>query len=87
MVQTIIILTIVRVVQMRTGTVIYFISKILNVLRIIAWIGYIGSIALTIIGGIAAIYFISFPDVIEEAQKELDSIKTEEAKTNSSVTN
>lgn len=31
--------------------------------------------------------FISFPDVIEEAQKELDSIKTEEAKTNSSVTN
>ena len=31
--------------------------------------------------------FASFPDVIEEAQKELDSIKTEEAKTNSSVTN
>lgn len=37
-------------------------EKILNVLRIIAWIGYIGSIALTIIGGIATIYFISFPD-------------------------
>jgi tetratricopeptide (TPR) repeat protein len=31
--------------------------------------------------------FISFPDVVEEAQKELDRIKTEEAKTNSSVTN
>ena len=31
--------------------------------------------------------FTSFPDVVEEAQKELDSIKTEEAKTNSSVTN
>ena len=31
--------------------------------------------------------FTSFPDVIEEAQKELDSIKTEEAKTNSSITN
>ncbi|MFN3489676.1 MAG: DUF2975 domain-containing protein [Emticicia sp.] len=37
-------------------------EKILNVLRVIAWIGYIGSIALTIIGGIATIYFISFPD-------------------------
>jgi tetratricopeptide (TPR) repeat protein len=31
--------------------------------------------------------FTSFPDVVTEAQKELDSIKTEEAKTNSSVTN
>jgi len=31
--------------------------------------------------------FTSFPEVVEEAQKELDSIKTEEAKTNSSVTN
>ena len=31
--------------------------------------------------------FTSFPDVVEGAQKELDSIKTEEAKTNSSVTN
>ena len=31
--------------------------------------------------------FSSFPDVVEEAQKELDSIKTEESKTNSSVTN
>ena len=29
--------------------------------------------------------FTSFPDVVEEAQKELDSIKTEEAKTNSSI--
>ena len=31
--------------------------------------------------------FSSFPDVVEEAQKELESIKTEEAKTNSSITN
>jgi tetratricopeptide (TPR) repeat protein len=31
--------------------------------------------------------FTSFPDIVEDAQKELDSIKTEEAKTNSSVTN
>ena len=30
--------------------------------------------------------FTSFPDVLEEAQKELDFIKTEEAKTNSSIT-
>jgi hypothetical protein len=37
-------------------------EKILNILRIIAWIGYVGSIALTIIGGIATIYLISFPD-------------------------
>jgi TolA-binding protein len=29
--------------------------------------------------------FTAFPDVVEEAQKELDGIKTEEAKTNSSV--
>ena len=29
--------------------------------------------------------FTAFPDVVEEAQKELDSIKTEEAKTNSSI--
>jgi hypothetical protein len=29
--------------------------------------------------------FIAFPDVVEEAQKELDVIKTEEAKTNSSI--
>jgi len=31
--------------------------------------------------------FTSFPDIVEDAQMELDSIKTEEAKTNSSVTN
>ncbi|NBW27171.1 MAG: hypothetical protein EBR38_01190 [Flavobacteriaceae bacterium] len=31
--------------------------------------------------------FTSFPDIVEEAQKELDTIKKEEAKTNSSVTN
>jgi len=31
--------------------------------------------------------FTAFPDVIEEAQKELDSIKSEEAKTNSSIQN
>jgi hypothetical protein len=31
--------------------------------------------------------FTVFPDVVEEAQKELDGIKTEEAKTNSSITN
>jgi TolA-binding protein len=31
--------------------------------------------------------FTDFPDVVSEAQKELDTIKTEEAKTNSSVTN
>ena len=31
--------------------------------------------------------FISFTDIVEEAQKELDSIKNEEAKTNSSITN
>lgn len=37
-------------------------EKILNVLKVIAWVGYVGSIALTIIGGIATIYFISFPD-------------------------
>lgn len=37
-------------------------EKILNVLRVIAWVGYVGSIALIIIGGIATIYFISFPD-------------------------
>ena len=37
-------------------------EKILNILRIIAWIGYIGTIALTIIVGIATIYFISFSD-------------------------
>jgi hypothetical protein len=29
--------------------------------------------------------FTAFPNVVEEAQKELDVIKTEEAKTNSSV--
>jgi lipopolysaccharide biosynthesis regulator YciM len=29
--------------------------------------------------------FTAFPDVVEEAQKELDGIKTEEAKTNSSI--
>ena len=31
--------------------------------------------------------FTDFPDVVSEAQKELDAIKNEEAKTNSSVTN
>ena len=31
--------------------------------------------------------FTAFPDVVEEAQKELDFIKTEEAKTNSSIQN
>ena len=31
--------------------------------------------------------FTSFPDVVEYAQKELERIKTEEAKTNSSITN
>ncbi len=31
--------------------------------------------------------FTDFPDVLSEAQKELDAIKNEEAKTNSSVTN
>jgi len=31
--------------------------------------------------------FTSFPDVVEDAQKELERIKTEEAKTNSSITN
>jgi hypothetical protein len=29
--------------------------------------------------------FTSFPDVVEQAQKELDVIKNEEAKTNSSI--
>jgi tetratricopeptide (TPR) repeat protein len=31
--------------------------------------------------------FTDFPDVVSEAQKELDAIKSEEAKTNSSITN
>jgi len=31
--------------------------------------------------------FTDFPDVVSEAQKELDTIKSEEAKTNSSITN
>ena len=31
--------------------------------------------------------FTDFPDVVEEAKNELDIIKTEEAKTNSSITN
>lgn len=37
-------------------------EKTLNVLRMIAWIGYIGSISLTVIGSIATIYFFIFPD-------------------------
>jgi hypothetical protein len=31
--------------------------------------------------------FTDFPDVVSEAQTELDTIKREEAKTNSSITN
>jgi hypothetical protein len=29
--------------------------------------------------------FVDFPDIVQEAQTELDTIKTEESKTNSSV--
>lgn len=59
-------------------------EKILNVLRVIAWIGYVGSIALTIIGGIATIYFISFPDAdftknvtISDAKLSFETLKND----------
>ncbi len=37
-------------------------EKILNILRVMAWIGYIGSIVLTVIVGIVTIYFFIFSD-------------------------
>jgi hypothetical protein len=37
-------------------------EKILNVLRVIAWIGYISSIVTTVIAGIFAVYSFIFPD-------------------------
>ena len=37
-------------------------EKILNILRVIAWIGYVGSIAMTVIAGIFTIYSFIYPD-------------------------
>ncbi len=37
-------------------------EKILNVLRVIAWIGYVGLIVITVVGGIFTIYLLISPN-------------------------
>ncbi len=59
-------------------------EKILNVLRVIAWIGYVGSIALAVIAGIFTIYSFIFPDadfikniVISDAKLSFRTLKND----------